>query len=239
MTNLDRFRAAMHEPPATPFAPVDLARVIAEGTRMRRLRQARIVAGSVATVAAVAAAVVLGASWLRPPDAGPVGATPTITTPSSTTPSVPPTKVEPGLGEMIGDMIRSGSTNPAGELVFYMHGLGQGRIGIVSGRRVADGLVNDRYTASEFDGPDLAPGFHAASVAMNNTPAFGYYVGPVAKVTAMFDGKPVVARQAEWSEDPSVKIWWFDPPVDEPTNLTALDANGKRLPAGHPQFGRG
>ncbi|CRK57207.1 hypothetical protein [Alloactinosynnema sp. L-07] len=239
MTDLDRLRAAMQESPPVVFAPVDLERVMAEGTRLRRRRQARIVVGSVTAVAAVTAIAVAGASWLRPPDPGMVGAPPSISTPTPTPTTVPTTPPDPSGPPMLGDMIRTGEADASGELVFYVHELAQGRFGITAGRRAADGTVSYRYTTNETDGTDRGPGFHGASVATGTTPAFGYYVGPAVKITAKIAGKTAVAHQAEWSVDRSLKIWWFDLSTDEPTGLAAFDAGGKPLPAGNTGFGRG
>lgn len=70
-------------------------------------------------------------------------------------------------------------------------------------------------------------------------PAFGYYSGPAAKITATIGGKTVQAHQTDWSEDPSVKVWWFDYSTKEPSNLAAFDAAGAPLPLGDNTFGRG
>ena len=93
------------------------------------------------------------------------------------------------------------------------------------------------------DGSDRAPGFHAVSGAMNvegdDIPAFGYYAGPATKITA----GGVRARQAVWSEDPGVVVFWFHP-ADVPENFTAsnpaaFDRAGRKLPTGHSEVGVG
>jgi hypothetical protein len=110
--------------------------------------------------------------------------------------------------------------------------------GIVAGFRSADGKVTSEYATNEFEGSDEAPGFHAVSGGMNGIPSFGYYAGPVAKITAKIDGKAVTAHQAAWSVDPNIVVFWFDSAAD-PTDLEAFDASGKKLPAGNTGVGHG
>ncbi|SDI80041.1 hypothetical protein SAMN05192558_1127 [Actinokineospora alba] len=237
MTDLDRLRAAMREP--VEFAPVDVERVMAAGTRIRRRRRLRNGMAAVAGVAAVMVIIVGSADWLRTAAVQPAG-TPSLTITSPARPTSQSGK------PIMGDIIRAGDLHESGELAFYLFpidepGLEETRFGLVAGRMSPEGRISDHYTTNETEGPDTAPGFHGASIASDNgrIPAFGYYVGPATKITATIGGKTVQAHQAEWSENRSVKVWWFDYSTKEPSNLAAFDASGTPLPLGNNGFGRG
>jgi hypothetical protein len=116
----------------------------------------------------------------------------------------------------------------------------------MAGLRALGGGLTSRVQGNETKGPWRAPGFHAVSEATSiegdDIPAFGYYVGPATKITAG-RGEKVTARQAQWSEDPSVVLFWFDP-ADVPdgfrvTSLTAYDKDGDKLAAGNNTAGVG
>ena len=113
----------------------------------------------------------------------------------------------------------------------------------MAGRRTADGALTEDVITNETSGSDRAPGFHAVQGSMNvngrQTPTFGYYVGAAKKITAKAHGKTLTAGQSTWSEDPSVRIFWFAPMVSGIEKLTSLDKNGKRLPAGNAGVGVG
>lgn len=237
MSDVDRLRAAMREP--VEFAPVDVERVMAAGTRIRRRRQLRNAATAVAGVAAVMVIVVGGVDWLRPAAVQP-GVQPTLTVTSPARPTSMSGK------RIYGHVIRTGSMDELGELAFYFYELDEPkppgvRFGLVGARMSPEGRMTDFYATNETEGSDKALGFHAASIANGNglIPAFGYYSGPAAKITAVIDGKTVEAHQASWSEDVTVKVWWFDYSASEPTNLAAFDAAGNPLPLGNSGFGRG
>ncbi|WP_240944465.1 hypothetical protein [Micromonospora thermarum] len=64
-------------------------------------------------------------------------------------------------------------------------------------------------------------------------PTFGYFVGPAKRIVGTVDGRQATARLAQWSRDPQVVIFWFDPqqlapgtPLD---GIVAHDARGRRL----------
>ncbi|MBC6445599.1 hypothetical protein [Actinokineospora xionganensis] len=237
MTDIDRLRAALREP--VEFAPVDVEQIMAAGTRIRRRRQLRNGMAAVAGVAAVMVIIVGGAGRLRTAPVQPAG-TPSLTITST------PRPVSLSGKPIIGDVIRTGDLHEWGELAFYLYpidepSLPQTRFGLVAGRMSPEGRITDLYTINETDGPDKAPGFHGSSVAnaAGRLPAFGYYTGPATKITAVIEGKTMQAHQADWSEDRSVKVWWFDYSTAEPTNLAAFDASGAPLPLGNNGFGRG
>ncbi|MBC6445597.1 hypothetical protein [Actinokineospora xionganensis] len=147
----------------------------------------------------------------------------------------------------LGQPVATGSTGPGGELVFRFIKIDEPQhlpdvhFGLLGGRTDAKGVFTGHYATNETVGSDKAPGFHGASVASGNgrIPAFGYYAGPAAKITATIGGKTVQAKQADWSEDPTIKVWWFDYSTKEPSSLAAFDAAGAPLPLGNNSFGRG
>lgn len=141
--------------------------------------------------------------------------------------------------EVLGDVIPSG----LGDLVFYGVKLREPALphttfGIMAGARDASGL-KDLIVANETSGSDKAPGFHAVTGGLNadghDVPAFGYYVGPAAKITSSSG----VAHQARWSADPNVVVFWFDPGAPDPARLKAYDAAGNKLPGGDTGVGHG
>ena len=111
------------------------------------------------------------------------------------------------------------------------------RFGVMAGKRTGDGLTGV-VMSNETEGSDRAPGFHAVQTGMNvggsDTPTFGYYAGPAAKITAKGG---VTAKQAVWSEDSTVVFFWFDPAQVgagfSPEDLAAFDAAGRKLPTGN------
>ena len=109
----------------------------------------------------------------------------------------------------------------------------------MAGARDAAGGLTDLVITNETTGSDKAPGFHGVSGGLNvnghDVPAFGYYAGPAAKISATTG----VAHQARWSADPNVVVFWFDPGTADPENLKAFDAAGNELPAGHTGVGHG
>jgi hypothetical protein len=90
---------------------------------------------------------------------------------------------------------------------------------------------------NEVDRSDRSAGFHGLTAAMDvedvDVPAFGYFVGPAARVVGVLDGRRVAAHQAAWSENPRVVVFWFDladvPLGSSPSRLDAYDRDGNRL----------
>jgi hypothetical protein len=144
----------------------------------------------------------------------------------------------------LGDVIDTGS----GDWVLYakpvdISELPDIHFRIMEGHRKADGTLTDAVMANETEGSDRAPGFHAVQGSMEvegtKTLTFGYYVGSATKITGTAHGKTVTAGQATWSEDPSVKVFWFDPAVSGVGHLAAYGADGKKLTTGNSGIGVG
>jgi hypothetical protein len=154
-----------------------------------------------------------------------------------------------GLNGPLGDVIGTGVRTHNGlELVIFgASGITIGKensYGFALGERLADGDVTEWCSINE--DPDVvantAPGFHATQEATgmedgDAMPAFGYYVGTPAKITAKYKNKTVTAKTAVWSYDTSVTVFWFDladVPADSDLGRPhAYDAAGTELPAGN------
>ena len=114
-------------------------------------------------------------------------------------------------------------------------------ISLSIGERDGSGRIDEALAISDDRLADYAAGFHPMQAPMQLDgglvqPAFGYYVGRPATITAVFDDvTTVAARLASWSLDPDVTIFWFDPrdgAVAEVAELGAFDATGARMPDG-------
>ncbi|WP_370945428.1 hypothetical protein AB5J62_40985 [Amycolatopsis sp. cg5] len=233
MNDLDALRTALNEAPPEGLA-LDTSAVLADGKRLRRRRQ--LLQGSgVVGVAAVVTAVVLGSGLLRAvpptPDAP-------IAAPPSTSVPVEPQSVP------YGDVISSGIKAAGGEFVYYAVriddpvNLPQTHFGLMTALRAPDGKITELLFVNETGGvSDRKPGFREVDggeqIKGTYVPVFGYFVGPVAKITTTAHGKEVQASLAKWSVDPSVTVFWFDPQlVDSDKALSppyAYDAAGNKL----------
>jgi hypothetical protein len=161
---------------------------------------------------------------------------------AASTPEAPPAPAA------LGDVIDAGFAAKEGSWVFYAVAVDEKSLpgthfGVMAGRRLPDGSLTTGVMANEFEGSDRAPGFHAVQAGMGvegeQTPSFGYYVGDATKITARAGGRTVTAKQAAWSEDAAVKIFWFDPAAGAVSDLKAYDSAGRTLPAGNDQVAVG
>jgi hypothetical protein len=239
MNGLDDFRAALRQPPEEPFAEPDLARIMADGTRLRRRRRVLTSTAGIAATAAVVLVVVF-AVQLRQPAPAPVAQPPSpISIAPMKTPQTPTTG--PPKARPVGDVVGTGIKTRAGEIVFFAQAIDEPQLpgihfGVTAGFRSGDSLQAALFS-NEFRGSDRSFGFHATDggeiIQDALIPVFGYFAGPAAKITTTVRGKTVEAKLANWSADPDVVIFWFDP-VAVPssgalTPLIAYDGDGKRL----------
>ncbi|MEV4051356.1 hypothetical protein AB0J55_09215 [Amycolatopsis sp. NPDC049688] len=237
MNDLDGLRAALRQPPGEPFAEPDLARIMRDGTRLRRRRRVLTGTAGIAAAAAVVLVVVF-AIQLRQPAPAPVAQPPA---PVSVTPAPTPTTSRAPAVPAIGDVVGTGIRTPAGEIVLYAQAvdipeLPNVRFGLAAGFRSGESL-QAVLLSNETRGSDLSFGFHATDggevIRDTLIPVFGYFSGRAARITTTVHGKTVDAHLATWTADATVVIFWFDP-AEVPnsavlTPLIAYDADGKRL----------
>ncbi|TDB70025.1 hypothetical protein [Micromonospora sp. KC723] len=243
MNDVDRLRRAMRATERADRTSLDLTLVMREGRRLRRRR--RLAGAGVAAVVVAAVAVVGVTVGVRPgPPELPSPAGPAVTAPAvrPTTPVAAPPQQE---GQPVGDVVDSGIWYGGDQRVFYfvpvkLPSQPGVRIGLVAGRRTAGGKLTSDHLINDVEGNDRRPGFHQIGYdqsggrpSLTSLPAFGYFVGPAERIVGTVDGRQVTARQARWSEDPEVVIFWFDPeqlaPGVELDGIIARDAGGRTL----------
>jgi hypothetical protein len=238
MNDLGKLRAALREPPAEELV-LDPARIMAAGRRIRRRRRMASASGLVAVAAAVVL-VVTAAGQLR--QEGPVQAPAAALQTASPVVSPPPSPSSPATTDAprppFGAVIPTGLYDPLGERVFYAVEIDDPQVlpdvhfGLMAGHRSAGGQLTGGMLNNEFRGSDRSPGFHAVDGGELSEgqflPVFGYFVGPAEEITTTVHGKTMLARQATWSKDSQVVIFWFSQ-ADVPSSsvLTPLVAYGK------------
>ncbi|MGA5302437.1 hypothetical protein ACPCHT_21090 [Nucisporomicrobium flavum] len=150
------------------------------------------------------------------------------------------TQAPPPAPKSIGEVVDTGIAAKQGTWVLSfvpVKDIPGTSFGVMAGRRQASGAVTADIMTNETTGSDRAPGFHAVEGHMEvngePSPTFGYYVGPVEKITGRAGGRTVTASTAAWSEDATVKAFWFAPDAGSVSELKAFDAAGKALPDGN------
>ena len=235
MNDLGKLRAALHEPSAEELT-LDIAQVMATGRRIRRRRRMASATGLVAVAAAVVL-VVTAAGQLRQegPAQAPAAA---LRTASPVVSPPPPPSATDAPRPPLGEVIPTGIYDPLGERVFYAVEIDDPQVlpdvhfGLMAGHRGSDGQLTGGMLNNEFRGSDRSPGFHAVDGGETSEgqflPVFGYFVGPAEEITTTVHGKTMVARQASWSKDPQVVVFWFsEADVPSAAVLTPLVAYGK------------
>jgi hypothetical protein len=214
MTDLETLRSALQEPPPDGFTAPDLTKIMADGTRIRRRRRLAT-GGGIAAVAVVVIVVLVGAGRLgRPGPAIPPAAAPTLSI------AAPPTSVSvPGEKHTrLGDVVKTGISDPAGELVLYavvvdVPAAPKVHFAVMAGTLDAAGDITDRYIGNQTSGSGQSPGFHSlnGTVTVDDSfvPTFGYFVGAAKRITTTVHGNTVEAHLAQWSGDSQVKFFWF------------------------------
>ena len=216
-----------------------------ETTGVTGRRSRRTVVGGIAAGGVLALLVGGGFVLARERDAR-AGAT-WVPAAGATVPvSKAPFTVKP-VGGRLGKVVETGlPASPGSEWVLsFVPPLGAKNpditISLSIGELYEDGEIMEALAISDDRLTDHAAGFHPMQAPMQLDhgliqPAFGYYIGRPAKITATFDGvTPLAATLAQWSADPDVTIFWFDPAagaVEEVSNVAAFDDKGTRMPDG-------
>ncbi|MEN3310015.1 MAG: hypothetical protein V7603_6217 [Micromonosporaceae bacterium] len=248
MMDLDTLRSGLRAAPGQPLGAVDIEHVMARGRRLR-VRRRLLASGGAAALAAAVLAASAGSSWLaQPRPAVPGGTAP----PSSAAPSLAAPSWAAQGQDPVGAVVPTGIRLRGGEVVLYAVAVGEPSVpgvhfGVMAGQMDADGRLTARVASNEVTGSDRAAGFHAVQAATEVDgvwmPEFGYYAGPAAKISGSVGGQVIRARQARWSQDPGVVLFWFDPadlPAGkQPSRLSAFDAAGRALPTGDATAGHG
>jgi hypothetical protein len=266
--NIDEFRTALREPPPAPLS-VSVDKVVRRGRRRRLARRVGIAGTATVAVAAVAIGVPATISAIRGSGSGsapagqPAPAPQSVVSQSAKAPAPGTPTPEQSSGaepkaRPWGAVIRSGEHRTAGELIFWFQRVNEPQLpqttfGLMVAHRDSAGRVDGAGVATnEVEGPDKAAGFHAGwygilSADSRDWVAFGYYVGPVTRITATIKGRTYQARIAPWSVDPRVAVYWFSAGTGAPnpgsnasiTRLAAYDKTGKPLPTGNTTVGVG
>lgn len=241
MNGVDEIRRAMRATERPDRPSLDLTAIMRDGRRLRRRRRLAGTGAAALSVVVVAVGVAVGVQQTRPePQPERRGV------PAATAPAAGPTaSTEEPAPRPLGGVVDTGIRYGADERVLYfvpveVPQLPEVRIGLVSGRRTADGQLISDFMANDVEGSDRRRGFHQIGRDQSGSrpdrapvPTFGYFVGPATRIVGTADGRQIAARLARWSEDPRVVIFWFDPaqlaPGVELDGIVARDAQGRRL----------
>ncbi|MFC0434768.1 hypothetical protein [Kutzneria buriramensis] len=224
MNEVDRLREAMAQPPGEQFAEVDVQQIMRRGGRLRLRRRLLTAAGAVAVLAAVAGSVI-GVQLYRDGQASsPVSV---AAPPVATNDAVPATPV---LDTQVVD--------PTGNAVLYFSH-GRNAAGVATYRLVlAHKDAAGKLTPVLATDADLTGGgFHNITTGHPGSflPLFGYFVGPVAQIKAMYRDQPA---QVMWKQVPelNVAVFWLPPKngledvdANSSVQLDAFDAQGNGL----------
>ncbi|MFE9688569.1 hypothetical protein [Micromonospora sp. NPDC005806] len=240
MNEVEQFRQAMRATERADGEALDLTTIMRDGRRLRRRRRLAGAGAAVLSVAVVLG-VAVGLQRAGAPEAERRSA-PAVIAPTRLTAT--PTRQAP-RPKPIGDVVASGLRYGSEERVFYFVPVDVPRqphvtIGLMAGRRAADGELISDFLVNDIEGSDRRPGFHGIGYDKSGgippktpMPTFGYFVGPAKRIVGTADGRQVTARLATWSRDPQVMIFWFDlrqlapgVPLD---GIVARDAHGRKL----------
>jgi hypothetical protein len=226
----------MQAPPAEGFGELDLDKIMATGGRIRRRRRILVSGGAVLMTALLLVGVTaVGQFRQRAPDVAQPG--PTVTTAPAASTSTSPPYAKPPLG----DMISTGIHDAQGELLIYFYAVDHPQLpdvhfGIAVAHRTLSGELLHGTANNDFSA-GVRPGFHQVMGGDSSSgvfvPAFGYYVGPAARIEAEVKGVIVQARVVPWSEKSSIVAFWFPEDVLPDATLlgrpNAYDAQGGLL----------
>jgi hypothetical protein len=253
MIELDELKDALKSPPGFEPVQLDLGYVMAAGGRRRCRRRVAAAAAS-----GVVVVVLLGGGSELMKLGGPAGDRSSVSSDAAADPmpSNPmPSAINSSAPGILGRVVETGRRLGDQRWILYVETVDPDHLNanmtLVLGR-TKTGYIND-FTADivshDAGQARMSPGFHAvqagASTAGRTTPAFGYYAGSPARITAFDTGKAktINAHLTAWGgfgPKEKAQIFWFDfaqgQSPDHLTDLTAYDKNGNKLPGGSGSF---
>jgi hypothetical protein len=227
VSDLDRLRDAMAEPPAQHFAPVDVERVMRLGGRRRARR--RLLTGAAMLLAfVVVAGSVIGVQIYRSAQA-----------PTAVSVAAP----HPAALDAVpfGTVVDTGVIDSEGHAVlFFAHvrdATGTAKYQLVLAHKAADGKITP-VSADDVD--FTGDGFHGVTTGHPRSflPLYGYFVGSARLFKATYQGDPLSVLDQPVPEL-NVTLFWAVPKYDAEdittasvVQLSAFDADGNLLKYG-------
>jgi len=178
VSDIDRLRDAMAEPPRQPFAPVDLERVMRLGGR-RRARRRLLTGAAVVSAFLVVAGTLVGVQIFRGSQAP---ASISVAAPPRATLEVPP----------FGTIVDTGVVDNQGHAVLYFARVhrpgGASGYQLVLAHKAGDGTITP---VSAEDADFTGGGFHGVATGhpVSFLPLYGYFSGSVHRFTATYQGE--------------------------------------------------
>lgn len=227
MSDIDRLRDAMAEPPAQPFAPVDIDRVMRLGGR-RRARRRLLTGAAVVSAFLVVAGSVVGVQVFRDAQV-----------PASISVAAPP----PATAEVrpFGTIVDTGVVDNQGHAVLYFARVarttGPAGYQLVLAHKSADGTI----TPASAENADFTDGgFRGVATGhpVSFLPLYGYFTGSVRQFKATYQGDELSVFDRAVPEL-NVTLFWAAPKSSAEdittasvVQLAAFDAAGNLLANG-------
>lgn len=225
--------------------------IMKRGRRVRAARQTMVAGGAAAAVAAIVATTVAlsgqhtttaqtaSGTGVGPATGVAAAADPACGVSPQPTDGAPPAAADGASATPWGNQM-FGPSGIAGTKMavtaVHIGGMPCTNVGFEFALQGAGGAVTNLQETNEFDGSDIAPGFHGTGLSTTEDGWFvvGYYVGPAASITLPADGQSAAAQLASWNVNPDVKVWWVHGTGTAPSaaNPAAADVDGNPLPSG-------
>jgi len=224
VSDLDRLRDAMAQPPAQHFAPVDVERVMRLGGR-RRARRRLLTGAAVLLTLVVVAGSVIGVQLYRNAQAS------TAVTVAAPHPAA--------VGAVpFGAVVDTGVVDNQGHAVlFFARVRDTAQYQLVLAHKAADGKITP---VSAEDADFTGDGFHGVTTGHPSSflPLYGYFIGSVQQFKATYQGDELSVLDQPVPEL-NVTVFWAAPKYDAEditaasvVRLSAFDADGNLLTSG-------
>jgi hypothetical protein len=217
VSDIDRLRDAMAEPPAQPFAPVDIERVMRLGGR-RRARRRLLTGAAVVSAFLVVAGTLVGVQIFRGSQAP---ASISVAAPPRATAEVRPfgTIVDTGVVDNQGHAVLYFARVPAGYQLVLAHKAGDGTITPVSAE----------------DADFTGTGFHGVATGhpVSFLPLYGYFTGAVHHFKAFYQGDELTVLDRVVPELNITLFWAVPKSTAEDVSTASVVQLGAFDAAGH------